>query len=67
MIINEEDIEIDYSDYSLGELQEIIGDLEDAPQDKRKKKEYKEYKAKMNALFDIYNDKANTKIYKTIK
>lgn len=62
----DEDEPIDYSVYSLGELQEIIGKMEDEPVDKRKK-EYKEYKKIVNLIMDIYNKKAGIKIYAKIK
>lgn len=63
----EEKVVVDYSIYSLGELQEIVGIMEDNPPDKRKKKEYQEYKNVMNHIFDIYNKKANFKTYLKIK
>lgn len=64
----EEDEIIDYSLYDLGELQEIIGVLEEQyPKDRRKKKEWDEWKKLMNQIFDIYNKKAESKIYATIK
>lgn len=57
--------QIDYNLYSVGELQEIISIMEDNIIDKRKK-EYKEYIKVMNLIFDIYNKKVNSKIYKKI-
>ena len=67
MRTDDEDIEkIDYEIYSIGELQEIIGNMENNPVDKRRK-EYKEYVKLLNTLFDLYNRKANYKIYKKIK
>jgi hypothetical protein len=47
---------VDYSIYSLGELQEIIGNYEDKPPKDKRKKEYKEYLQVLNTFFDIYNN-----------
>lgn len=62
-----EEEEVDYASMPLGELQEVIGVLEDSsPRDKRKK-EYQAHKDKLNELFDIYNKKANYKYYVKLK
>lgn len=58
---------IDYSIYSLGELQEIIGNYEDKPPKDKRKKEYKEYVQLLNTFFDIYNKKAGERVYRKIK
>lgn len=59
--------EIDYTIYSIGELQEIISIMENnSPKDKRKK-EYQDYKNILNQIFDIYNKKAAYKTYVKIR
>lgn len=65
-VVMEEEI-IDYSTYSLGGLQEVIGGLEDAPPRDKRKKEYKEYIQSLNTLFDLYNKKAGERVYRKIK
>ena len=62
----QEDI-IDYNIYSLGELQEIIGNMEDNPPKDKRTKEFQDWKIVMNTIFDIYNKKAESKIYSKIK
>lgn len=57
---------IDYSIYSLGELQEIISGLEDNPPKDKRKKDFQDYKILMNQIFDIYNKKAAFKFYKKL-
>ena len=62
----EEDI-INYSIYSLGELQEIIGNMEDYPPKDKRTKEFQDWKTILNNIFNIYNQKAQSKIYSKIK
>lgn len=66
-ILKEEEVEkVDYSSYSLGGLQEVIGRMEEnVPLDKRKK-EFREYVAELNSLFNIYNSRKGEKIYRKI-
>lgn len=57
----------DYDNMSIGELQEIISNLEDrTPQDKRTVR-YRQHVLELNALFLIYNARVKDKIYKIIK
>ena len=63
----EKEVEKDYSSYSLGELQEIIGAIEDEPVKDKRSKTYKKYLKELNALYEIYNFKAGWKTYNTIK
>ena len=63
----DEEDKIDYMSMLLGELQQAISKFEDSePKDKRKLY-YKKWKDEINELFDIYNKKANMKIYIKIK
>lgn len=67
LIVEDEETPIDYSSLELGQLQEIIGDMEEnIPKDKRTQ-EYKEHIKDLNNLFIIYNKKKGEKIYKLIK
>lgn len=59
--------EIDYTTFSLGALQEVIGKLEDTPPKDKRKKEYKEYIDRLNLFFKLYNTKAGEKVYRIIK
>jgi hypothetical protein len=64
---NDEEEIIDYKSYELGELQEIIGVMEDElPKDKRSKL-YKAAVRELNILMDIFNEKSKFKIYNKIK
>jgi len=59
--------EIDYNTYALGYLQEVIESIEaKEPFDKRTK-EYKIWKDDLNSIFEIYNEKAKSKVYIKIK
>lgn len=65
IVIYEENI--DYGNKSLGELQEILEDLyENLPKDKRIK-DYHIAKAWYNNIAQLYNTKAEDKIYTIIK
>lgn len=67
LLVEDNESPVDYSSLELGQLQEIIGDLEDSmPKDKRTQ-EYKEWIKDLNNLFTIYNKKKGEKIYKLIK
>lgn len=58
---------VDYSSIGLGELQEIIDDMENNPPKDKRKAEYKEYVKTLNNFFDLYNKKRGEKIYRLIK
>jgi hemerythrin superfamily protein len=67
-MFEDEDGEIvNFDAMSMGDLQEAINDLyENIPKDKRKK-EYKPYIAEYNKIVAIYNKRAGTRIYTTVK
>ena len=67
IIMNEEDVP-NWNEMSLGELQEIITQEEDALSrlDKRTSR-YKIAVSNLNILFEVYNKKHGEKIYKLIK
>ena len=61
------DEEISYESYELGELQEVIGLMEDNPPKDKRSKAYKEYVRVINSLFELYNIKSKNKTYILIK
>lgn len=63
----EEDDKFAYDLMELGELQDVISNMEDnEPKDKRKK-DHADWKVKLNEVIETYNVKAISKIYTKLK
>lgn len=67
-MVDEEDEEtIDYSKFNMVELQDILSDMYDKiPKDKRKRG-YIIFLEDYNNLVNLYNNRANAKIYANLK